>query len=109
MDKDFNRELCNRYWFLKCDEDYEVTWYDYVPDGWRKIFLKMCDEIEPFVDEEFEILQIKEKYNQMRVYTNYTNDYIDIAIRTVEKLSKNICWNCGNHIEITGICERCKY
>ena len=109
---EYNRHLCNRFPFLipvdffQTDEkryieigyNYDYTWLDYVDIGWKTIFLEMCEEIQQvleFEDIEFKILDIKEKYGEMRVYYAGGNDKIQSIISNYTDMSKYICIECG--------------
>lgn len=83
--------------------NYTFTELDFLPDGWIKAFGDMmCEEIHQdlvknhYVDE-FRILQTKEKYGSMKIYTGPLPQGSDIW-RIIEKysvLSENICFQCG--------------
>ena len=107
-----NRELCERFPFLiprnvftdEKDPDYEKYEYtelDAMPEGWRKAFgEQMCQEImdelvaNDMVDS-YRILQIKEKYGELRWYDNgFTTNGFDI-IEKYSQLSRKTCIHCG--------------
>lgn len=106
-----NKELCEKYPFLLphnrwTDEisknfDYSYTELDSMPDGWRKAFgLQMCEELKQALlkinkVEEFRIVQIKEKFGELRFYTNWTTDDIEAIINKYTKLSRKTCIICG--------------
>lgn len=98
-----NKELCKRYPFLKCDDEYESTWADDMPQGWWDAFGEMmCDEIKKelircrFLDE-YEIIQIKEKWGMLRWYDNGIPEDCKVwdIISNYSTLSENICAVCG--------------
>lgn len=83
-----NKELIKKYpWLMprnrfsdEVDEDYDYSYteLDAMPDGWRKAFgEQMCEEIQrelekfDFVDK-FRVVQIKEKFGFLRIYTGGT-------------------------------------
>ena len=125
-----NKKLIERYPFLlprnpwddavEADYDYSYTELDSMPEGWRKAFSNMMTEEirEVLVEEnflnEFRILEIKEKWGELRLYTNYHNDKIERIIKKYTTLSRNICILCGKpdtHMTYSGwyspICEEC--
>lgn len=81
--------------------NYEYTELDDMPDGWRMAFgEQMCEEIleelraNNMVDK-YRILQIKEKYGQLRFYDNgFTQHGYDIISKYTE-ISERTCINCG--------------
>ena len=110
-----NKELIEKYPWLQIrnvwsgelvePEDYEFTWLDDLPNGWRKAFgLQMVEELDKILREanyqnEYRIAQIKEKYGSLRWYdngvpTNIINEY-DKWLAKYEELSKHICLICG--------------
>ena len=135
---DYTREqlknwiLCGKYPFLIPkyewngeiieDYDYISTNLDDMPDGWRKAFGEMmCEEIKQELVRcnylnEYRILQIKEKYGELRWYDNGTP--IDCKVpEIIDKysiLSQNICIICGkpdvpiiNNGWISPYCKKC--
>ena len=98
-----NKKLCEKYPFLKCDEDYETTWADDMPKGWWLAFGEMiCEEIKAelircrFLDE-YQIVQIKEKFGELRWYDNGIPHGCKVwdIIKKYSHLSENICAACG--------------
>lgn len=108
-----NKELIEKYpWLLPrnrwTDEvdknyDYSYTELDAMPDGWRIAFgEQFCadiqhelDKLKPETAADFRVLQIKEKFGQLRFYTNWVTDGIDEVIRRYENLSEHTCIGCG--------------
>ena len=106
-----NKQLCETYPFLLPrnrwtdevaeDFDYSYTELDSMPDGWRKAFgLQMCEELKQELIrinkiDEFRIVQIKEKFGELRFYTNWTTDEIEAIINKYTKLSRKTCIVCG--------------
>ena len=106
-----NKQLCEQYPFLlprnrwtdeiPKDFDYSYTELDAMPDGWRKAFgLQMCEELKQELIrinkmDEFRIAQIKEKFGELRFYTNWVTDEIEAIINKYTKLSRKTCINCG--------------
>lgn len=120
-----NKALCEKYPFLTlkvddCDNpiepDYEFTWLDSMPDGWRKAFgLQMCEElkaalIEDNMLEDYEIVQIKEKYGGLRWYDNGHSEKVGDIIEKYEELSERTCIDCGEpakYMSLGWICPYC--
>lgn len=110
-----NKKLVEKYPFLlprntvagqsEDDYDYSYTELDNLPIGWRIAFgRKMCDEI---LDEvlrsntlnEYRILDIKEKYGQLRWYDFGGSVNLCRIISKYEKLSLEVCICCGEQAE----------
>jgi hypothetical protein len=70
--------------------------------GWLALIDQALDEIAAVVrrmplqpSEEFVILQIKEKYAELRIYTHGANNEIESIIKRAEELSRKTCEMCG--------------
>lgn len=76
-----NKELIKKYPWLKIrnvwtdskiDEKDEYTWFDDIPEGWKRAFgLKLCEELNQLLikanyQDDYRITQIKEKW---RIFT----------------------------------------
>ena len=113
--REYNKDLLRKYpwltpynvWTGKPLEDYnyEGTWADDIPDGWRLAFGdQMIEELDQLLrkynlEDEYHITQIKEKYGGLRwyddgfakegfeEYMNWLNKYEDLSYRT--------CIYCG--------------
>lgn len=108
-----NKELIEKYpWLLPRNRwtgevvenyDYSFTELDDMPDGWRIAFgEQFCADIQHELDKlkleaaaDFRVLQIKEKFGQLRFYTNWVTEGIDEVIRRYENLSEHTCIGCG--------------
>lgn len=129
--KKYNKDLVDRYPFLNpfldsTEEkqkayDYEWTWLDELPDGWRIAFgedlvKELDDELRRvnFVDQ-YRIVQIKEKWGGLRWYDGGVpiNSAIHDIIRKYEELSYRTCIRCGKPAKyitngwISPFCEDC--
>lgn len=109
----YNKWLCKRYPFLIprnvfsdeiCwDKKYSWTLADEIPKGWWKAFgLQLCEELREdlirynYLDK-LRLLQIKEKYGALRIYTNGipVGSKVFEIIEHYSVLSENICIMCG--------------
>ena len=87
--------------------DYEFTWADEVPKGWRELFLEKCIKLSDILDydyseNEFRILEIKEKYGELRIYytgAECVSKEIDELFEEVRMISKYTCVVCGDQYE----------
>lgn len=116
-----NKELVNKYPFLYSafngavsDADkFESTWQDDLPEGWKKAFCpQIWDELKAILEKanflnEFKFVQIKEKWGTLRLYHNGVPESIFDEITAweekYEKLSENICINCGKPAEYMSV------
>lgn len=49
---------------------------------------------------DFKVLQIKEKFGVLTVYTSYEDDVINNVIRYSTKLSSKVCEYCGSTVDV---------
>ena len=87
-----------------------------VGEGWHSLIKSLLRTIDCYVargplDGVFEIVQIKEKFGGLRVYSDHADDYIQGAITMAECMSNNVCEVCGapgqNIIKTNWIKTRC--
>lgn len=105
-----NRRLVKKYpwliprndWTGKIPSDYDYSYIEWGwTKGWDKAFGDMfMEELGQAINEAglkntYRILQIKEKYGQMRLYDNGGTDKINQIIDKYSHLSENICVGCG--------------
>ena len=130
-----NKALCEKYPFLtwygdplfigynEDSADYNWTWEDELPDGWRKAFCpKMWNELKRILVKhnylnEFRFTQIKEKWGVLTIYfaacPGEVYDDVENWAAKYEKLSEGVCINCGRKAKymtlgwITYVCPAC--
>ncbi|MCK9482350.1 MAG: hypothetical protein M0R38_11465 [Bacteroidia bacterium] len=124
-----NKELIEKYPFLQVRNAWSgeiienTTWYDQIPEGWRKNFgLQMIEEISQILkkanfENDYQIVQIKEKYAELRWYDNGAPEeiYQEIqnCINKYMKISEETCIFCGEKADgftygwILPICNQC--
>lgn len=108
-----NFELCQKYPFLlpsDCfgrsvrldkDWDWSYTWYDDIPEGWKIAFGQdLIDEIREAALEEgvldsLQIVDVKEKFGELRIYFEQYTDKIMEIVDKYTALSTGICIVCG--------------
>lgn len=95
------------------------TWYDDIPDGWRKAFGKQFSkDLKKALKKDgilktFRFQQIKEKYGTLRLYNNGEGENTGNVIRYYENLSMCYCIICGKPARyctqgwIEYVCEDC--
>lgn len=87
-------------WYI---DDIKGCWLDHLPVGWVKSFGKdMCDELMNALGDyanEWQIIQLKEKYGEMRLYhSGVDRDIYDAVESVIDKYaekSMNTCSICG--------------
>lgn len=116
--KKYNFDYDTDSYYIPYDYDYESTWLDAIPDGWRIAFgEQLCQELKDALDEydytdEYTILQIKEKYGCLRIYDNGIpiGCRVHDIIRKYERISEKTCIGCGKpatKISLGWICPWC--
>lgn len=103
-------------------------YYDYVGPGWKPILKVLGAEIRRLLEKcetksEVKVLQVKEKFGLLRIYTSHKGLPLDISDRIfdlidfAELMSAKICEHCGkpaidprpsSHLMwIKTLCEEC--
>lgn len=106
-----NCELIEKYPFLAVEKgNYERSWYDSIPEGWRKAFgpqmLKELNDLLVLASErdgidwtrEYKIVDVKEKWGYLHWYASVPAciyDEYDEWEKKYETLSYNTCVECG--------------
>ena len=88
--------------------------------GWNPLLVNLFDEIQKLnPSDEFEIVQVKEKFGTLRVYTEGSSgevidNQIDKLIEEAELKASKTCEHCGSDGEMNGqggwyrtICTKC--
>lgn len=118
-----DKELLEKYPWLRLKSDIEGTKLDLMPDGWRIAFgEQMCEEIQKLLEEadyvnEYRIIDIKEKWGELRWYDRGVpqNYYAKLQsiIHKYGELSLKTCIDCGKPAKyfslgwISPYCEEC--
>lgn len=99
---------------------YRTTWYDAIPDGWRKAFGKQLNkDLKQVLKTHkqlkiFHIGDLKEKWGVLEIYplTDTTSE-IEAVLDKYKQLSMCYCINCGNPVRyrtkgwVSYLCEIC--
>lgn len=116
------KRIIKNYFFLKKypfykTRGYEYTMYDNLNEGWKKAFGKqLSNELREVCKrnnylKDFKITDIKEKYGELRIYTNCANNEIYEIIEHYELLSLCYCRLCGRLVKYAThydyLCEPC--
>lgn len=66
--------------------------------GWYPLIIELLDKLQAIEDRDqkgLEVLEVKEKFGTLRVYTSYATDEIFDLINKYEKKSETTCEVCG--------------
>jgi hypothetical protein len=70
-------------------------------DGWFDLIWKLCEDIEKVgVKEDFQVLQVKEKFGGLRFYCSSAPDEVWDLITVAEDISEKTCEICGKEGEL---------
>lgn len=88
--------------------------------GWFSLIWKLCEDLDPLVAQfeaqtggRFEVLEVKEKFGQLRMYTNHRTSATSKRMGIAEAESLRTCELCGEAGRLrTGdriqtLCDRC--
>jgi hypothetical protein len=86
-------------------------------DGWFNLLNELFTRMEKLQDKEdpFYIIQVKEKFAGLRVYTTHGSNELYLLVEEYEKISYTVCENCGSSATVQNdggwlrtLCEKCK-
>lgn len=71
-----------------------------LPTGWLQLFFQLCEDIRGPLEkvgdlDKFRFTQVKEKFGQMRLYTNGATREVLNILDKYEFLSQQVCSVCG--------------
>lgn len=72
-----------------------------VGPGWAPLIHRIFDTLQN-IKGTVKIVQVKEKFAGLRVYTDYMNDELEAVIRQAERESFTICEECGEPGKVRG-------
>ena len=85
-----------------------------VGDGWLDLLLKLCQDIDKMEKpDNFEVVQVKQKFGGLRFYCDNITDEIAQRIREAEDESYKTCEKCSAEATafsdgwITTLCKKC--
>jgi len=71
-----------------------------IGNGWLQVFKKYLPELsKEILDNElkdFKIVQVKEKFGSIRIYTQYTTEGVETIINKIEAECETTCEECGS-------------
>ena len=98
MNKENTDKLFDRFKFFRPELSETVSLMCYgfeCGDGWFDLIWDLCEKIEPIVDKDFNVFQVKEKFGGLRFYTDGCSDEIFKLIHEAEMIAEATCENCG--------------
>ena len=97
MKPELEQQLKDKYPGLYND----TLWGFECGDGWYKLIDELSSCIVSYKQDVIAD-QVKEKFGQLRFYTNYSDRYIDGMITLAEHMSARICEQCGSEGKMRG-------
>ena len=69
-------------------------------DGWLHIIFRLLSELEVLTansipGDPLQVKQVKQKFGELRVYTNWSTNEIESVIEAARQLSRRTCERCG--------------
>lgn len=123
MNKKLEEQLFTKYPKLFAQKDLSMQetcmcWEICTGNGWYWLIDSLCNCIQNYIDAnkkpQVEIVQLKEKFGQLRYYLTGADDTIGGMVWLAEDMSYQICETCGSTIDITHtkgwiktICKKC--
>lgn len=123
MNKELEKRLFDKHPKLFAQKDLSMQktcmcWGICTGNGWYWLIDNLCNCIQNYIDAnkkpQVEIVQLKEKFGELRFYTNGTDKLIDGMIWLAESMSYQICEICGSTTNITHtkgwiktMCKKC--
>jgi hypothetical protein len=118
MKKELQEELfaIEPKWFNRSNMQVSLMCFGFeVGDGWFVLLRELLHQIKKSnPPEDFEVVQVKEKWGGLRFYTHNENDEILGAIHLAETLSDLFCEECGERGKVGGkgwvqtLCRECR-
>jgi hypothetical protein len=65
------------------------------PEGWNQIVWEACESFESLNLPDFEVVQIKEKFAQLRIYVHGETEDVRRIIQVAEAKADRTCQLCG--------------
>ena len=120
-------EIIKKYWFFNPYGSIQNTLIPFglmCGEGWFKLIDELCGKIEKIIDTKypeyktgdnpFEVLEVKEKFGELRFYTNYSNEEIENLIEEYTEKSLHTCEECGKEGKLRKkdgwlmvLCDKC--
>ncbi len=72
-----------------------------VGKGWAPLINRVFDKLET-IKGSIKIVQVKEKWGGLRIYTDYSNKELDKVIYDIEHESLEVCEVCGQPGKLRG-------
>jgi len=101
MNPDLTKRLADRWptWFdVHGDIRHTLMPFGFPGDGWFDLIWKLCEDLEPLVGPDFEVIQVKEKFGGLRFYVDNATAQANDRISQAENDSYEICEECGTRL-----------
>lgn len=98
MKKELQDKFFERWpkWFDRTDMRSSLMCFGFgCGDGWYQLLWDLCEKIEPLAGDDFEIVQVKEKFGGLRFYVQGGLAGILDLIYDAEQQSEATCERCG--------------
>jgi hypothetical protein len=103
-------------WFDRGDPRKSLMCFGFdVGNGWFDLLQQLLKHIKWMgPDENFRVVQVKEKFGSLRFYTSGATKEINAVIHFAEDLSYRICEDCGGKGKVGGkgwisvLCDPCR-
>ncbi len=78
----------------------------HLPKGWTKLVWELCEQLS----DQVTVVQVKQKFNSLRFYTDNATDHDLDLIGNCENQSSYVCLDCGTSPKTltNGRCAYCK-
>ena len=103
MNYNLTQKLISRFPYIRTKANIGLQWGCVCDcgDGWYNLIYELFEKIESMYKtknislDKFTVVQIKEKYGELRVYTTTNLQEVHRLIDKYERLSSSICEECG--------------
>lgn len=99
MNNKLEQEIFDRFKFFKPERSIIEALMAFgfeCGDGWFNLIWKLCEDIEKTKPaEDFEVVQVKEKFGGLRFYVTNSTEKVFKLINIAEEESYKICEVCG--------------
>ena len=107
MNKENTQKLFKRFKFFRPEKSIKESLMSFGfehGNGWFQLIWDLCLDIERIlkvapkhIREQFEVIQVKEKFGTLSFYCNIGTDEIFDRVNQAEEESAHICEECGSH------------
>ena len=107
MREELDKQLCEKYpkLFVKRDTNEPIEMFGFEHnDGWYDIVNNLCSHIQHYLNwknkesevvPQVRVVQVKEKFGELRFYYEGGDDYVRGLVTMTESFSGQVCEECG--------------